>query len=249
MILPLLLLLQTGPAAPAPAETPAARYARCADLAADQPEAAEAEASAWRLSGGGFQAQRCLAMSYVARDNYAAAASAFEESARWAEIAKDRTTADIWAQAGNAWLAAGDAPKAKTALDAALAGGTLLGPALGEAHLDRARAIVASGDTTSARPDLDAAVRHAPDDPLGWLLSATLARRSGDAKRAQADIDEALKRSPDDASVWLEAGNVAASSGDVQGARQAWNRAAQIGGEGPVAVAARAALTQFDAGK
>ncbi len=249
MILPLLLLLQVGPAAPKPAEAPMSRYQRCAERAADDPEAGEAEASAWRLSGGGFLAQRCLAQSYVARENYAAAASAFEESARWAEMARDRDTADIWAQAGNAWLAAGDAPRAKTALDAALARGTLLGPALGEAHLDRARAIVAAGDATGARSDLDAAVRNAPDDPLGWLLSATLARRAGDTKRAQTDIDEALKRSPDDASVWLEAGNVAASSGDAQGARQAWNRAAQIGGESQIATAARAALTQFDAGK
>ena len=139
--------------------------------------------------------------------------------------------------------------KALTSIDAAIAAGGLTGLALGEAHLDRARARVAAGDTAGARGDIDIALRTAADDPLAWLLSATLARRTGNLKRAQADIAEALTRAADDASVQLEAGNIAALVGDEAGARAGWTKAVQLGGSTAVGVSARAALAQFEAGK
>ena len=73
--------------------------------------------------------------------------------------------------------------------------------------------------------DLDLATKHVPADPLGWLLSATLARKMNDLPRAQRDIEEAAKRSPDDASVALEAGTIAVLSGRDDAARTAWEAA------------------------
>src|SRR3546814_12728256 len=78
------------------------------------------------------------------------------------------------------------------ALDAAIGGGTLTGLHLGEAHLDRARALVAAGALAAAREDIDAAPADAADDPLARLLSATHARRRNDRARAQAHTAEAL---------------------------------------------------------
>ena len=253
MILPLPLLMLmlaqvVGPVA-APRESALARFERCAALAGDAPAEALAEASAWRLAGGGVPARQCEGMAYAAQARFDAAAGAFDAAARAAELAKDARAAPLWAQAGNAWLAAGDAAKARSALDAALASGGLSGLALGEAHLDRARALVAGGDLAGARPDIDRALVDAKDDPLVWLLSATLARRTGDLPRAQHDIAEALARAADDAAVQLEAGNIAALAGDEPGARGGWNRAVTLGRDGPVAIAARAALAQFEGGK
>ncbi|SOB86667.1 Tetratricopeptide repeat-containing protein [Sphingomonas guangdongensis] len=241
----LALLLQAAPAT----ETPEARLERCADIAAANPAEGTAAASSWRLSGGGFLARQCLGFAYAAAANYPAAAGAFEEAARDAEVAKDRRSATLWSQAGNAWLAAGDPQKARAALDAALAGAALTGLALGETHLDRARALVAANETARARTDLDAALVHAAGDPLAWLLSATLARRTGDLPRARKDIAEALARAPDDASVQLEAGNISALDGDEPGARGGWMKAVQLAPDTPVGAAARTALAQFDAGK
>lgn len=231
-----------------PAETPESRFARCAELASGDGATAGREASRWVLSGGGFLAQQCLGRALTTEKRYDRAAAAFTEAARGAAAAKDARAPDFWAQAGNAWLAAGDSTQAKSALDTALSGG-LSGLALGEAHLDRARTLVAAGDLPAARSDIDVALVHADADPLAWLLSATLARRAGDLKRAQADIAKALERSGDDASVQLEAGNIAAVAGDEAGARAGWTKAAQIGGTTPVAAAARAALAQFEGGK
>lgn len=239
----LLLSLQAAPGA---AQEPP-RYAECMDLAMGDPAAAIANASRWRIDGGGVPARQCLGMAYANQGKWNAAAEAFEEAAREADAAKDKGAATLWAQAGNGWLAAGDADKARRALDAALASGTLTGLALGEVRLDRARVLVAGGDLDGARSDIDAALRDAAEDPLAWLLSATLARRQNDLVRAQADIREALRRSGDDASVQLEAGNIAALSGDEAGARTAWSRAIELAPGSGTADAARAALAQFGA--
>jgi Tfp pilus assembly protein PilF len=117
----------------------------------------------------------------------------------------------------------------------------------GEANLDRARAFVASGNLPDARPDLDRALVDAAADPLAWLLSATLARRTGDLPRAKKDIAEAIKLAGDDPSVQLEAGNIAAALGDEAGAKAAWNSAAKLKPDSEAARNARNALKQFDA--
>jgi len=241
----LILFLQDAPAVTDPAVQK--RLTECMDLAAGNPSQGEAEAVRWRGEGGGYRARQCLGVAYANQERWAAAAGTFEDAAREAETAHEPRAADYWAQAGNAWLASGDAGKAKSALDAALASGVLTGQPLGETYLDRARARVASGDLEGARDDLDRALVNAPDDPLGWLLSATLARRMNDIKRAKTDIDEALRRSPDDASVQLEAGNVAVVMGDQETARSAWKRVIELAPGSRMADAARAALEQFGA--
>ena len=238
MILFLAALLSQA-AAPKPV-SPAQQLDACVEQARSDPAGAERVA---RTLGRAGEACRGAALS--GQDDYAGAATAFTAAARNAEVAHEARAADYWAQAGNAWLAAGDAAKARAALDAALAAGTLTDLNRGEAYLDRARALVATGDTKAARVDLDLAVKDAADDPLAWLLSATLARRMGDLSRAKLDIAQALRRSADDASVQLEAGNIAAAAGDAAGAQAAWKQAARLAPDAPAGRSATNALTQF----
>lgn len=246
ILLPLPLMFQVGstPSALSPNEQ---RYRACISLATSDPKAAEAEADRFRIAGGGARARQCQGMAYAQEARWGDAATAFEAAARDADTAHDPEAARYWAQAGNAWLAAGDAVKAQTALTTAITAGTLDNFGRGEALLDRARAQVAAGRLSSARGDIDAAQEATPKDPLAWLLSATLARRMNDLPRAQTDIAEALKLSSDDASVQLEAGNIAALSGDADGARTAWQAAAKLAPGTATADNARAALAQFDA--
>ncbi|MCP3733872.1 hypothetical protein M9979_03140 [Sphingomonas sp. RP10(2022)] len=243
MILILAVALQA--AAARPADPREARYDRCVALAASDPAAARAEAVRWGAAGGGWFARQCAGLAYAQQGDFAAAAGEFEAAAKAAELAHDKRAANYWAQAGNARLAAGDVPRARVALDTAIVAGTLQGLALGEAQLDHARVLVAAGETEAARRDIDMALATAGDDPLAWLLSATLARRDGDLPRAKKDIGEALKRSADDASVQLEAGNIAALGRDEAGARAAWTEAARLAPNAPAGKNALAALAQF----
>lgn len=245
MLLPLLLLAQTAPAAGPPAPTRGDRYAECVDQARRDPAAAERGATAWRKDGGGFLASQCLGIAYTTQQRWDAAAGAFEAAARAADAAKDPRSGNFWAAAGNAWLAAGDPAKAQVAIDAALIGGTLDGLDLGEAHLDRARALVAARRPIEARADIDRAVVLAGDDPLTWLLSATLARRTGDLLRARRDIGRALAMASDDASVQLEAGNIAAVENNEPAARSAWEAAARLAPGSATAQAASDALARL----
>ncbi|MEO5867374.1 MAG: hypothetical protein ABIS14_07795 [Sphingomonas sp.] len=255
MILPLLLgaAIPAGstPAAPiqaGPSDPNKARYDHCVDLATgDNPAGAEREAGQWQLEGGGFLARQCRGMAFATESLWSAAAAEFEAAAHGAEIAHDDRAPNYWAQAGNAWLAGGDPVKARAALDAALAPATMIGLPRGEAELDRARALVAVGTLAAARIDIDHALVDAAEDPLAWLLSATLARRMKDLPRAKKDIAEALTRSADDPSVQLEAGNIAAASGDAAGAKAAWATAARLKPASDAGRSAAAALRQFDA--
>jgi tetratricopeptide (TPR) repeat protein len=247
MMLLLLAAAQTvtPPAPVGPPSPEEQRWERCVELAVDDPVQGIAEANRWRMADGRFLAEQCRGMAYARQQRWVSAGGALETAAREAEVARDRRASKYWAQAGNAWLAAGEAAKARTALDAALATGTLEGLELGEAHLDRARALVASGDLAGARSDLDKALVHATKDPMAWLLSANLARRTGNIPLAREHIAKAVEQAGDDASVQLEAGNIAAVARDEAAAKTAWTRAAQLAPDGPIGASARAALQQF----
>jgi tetratricopeptide (TPR) repeat protein len=238
----ILLLAAAVASAPSPAE---AQFAECVALVEADPAKAIDFAGAWQIDQGGVPARQCLGLAYAAQGRWLPAMTAFEQAAQLAEKERDGRAANLWVQAGNAALAAQEAAKAKTAFDAAIASGALKDAELGEVHLDRGRARVALRDTAGAREDIDAALKLVPADPLGWLLSASLARREGNLDRAASDIAEAAKRSPDDPSVALEAGNIALLSGANDAARTAWEAAVKAAPESAAGKAAAEALKQF----
>lgn len=217
--------------------------ASCADQIRSDPVAALESARVWHRSGGGALARQCAALAHAAQERWPEAANAFEQAARETRSEEALAAANLWVQAGNARLAAGDAKGAIAALDRALVTGLLTGPAKGEIRLDRARANVAAGDLNAARADLDEALKLVPDDPLAWLLSASLARRMAQLERAQTDIAEAARRSPDDANVALEAGRIALEAGATAAARIAFEGAVR---NQPGSEAAKAAQAELD---
>ena len=224
-------------------------FQACLDAALESPDKGVAFAQQWRLEGGTFYARHCMGFAYARSERWAPAMVAFEQAAEEAERNGDMAqSARLWAQAGNAALAAGDAAKARTSFDAALARGLLDGIEKGEIHLDRARALVTLGDGKEARESLDVALGQVPQDPLAWLLSATLARRSGELKLAQAHIARAVQLSPDDASVALEEGNIAVLTDHDDVARSAWQRAVKLAPQSPAGKAAADNLTRLPAG-
>lgn len=215
----------------------------CTDKIATDPAAAAESAQVWHAQGGGALARQCAALAYAVQDRWPEAALAFEQAARETQKGEERAAAALWVQAGNAHLAGGEARAAIANFDRALVTGLLSGPARGEARLDRARANVLAGDPASARADLDEALKLVPEDSLGWLLSASLARRMGDLDRAGTDIGEAARRSPDDANIPLEAGRIALAAGSADAARVAFEAAIKLQ---PGSEAARAAQSELD---
>ncbi len=241
-----LAAIQAAPAAPAADPVPNDRYRTCTTLVRTDPERAVGSASAWRLEGGGIPARQCLGLAYVALERWDAAANVYEDAARDADSAGDPRRADLWVQAGNAWLAAGQAQRGITLLDQALATPDLSEELRGEVHIDRARALVSLGNVAQARQDLDQALQLVPADPFGWYLSAALAQRQGDLVRAGADIDRALQLAPDDAQLVLLAGTIKGQAGDLAEAERLYRRVVELSPQGPAGRAAADSLSSIE---
>lgn len=223
------------------------KFDACMDAALDDPEVGIRLAEQWRLAQGGYLARQCLGFGYSLQERWLPAMTAFQQAADEADVAGDPASAQLWAQAGNAALAGGEAAKARGFFDAALARGISDGFEKGEVHLDRARALVALGQLAQAREDIDKALAQVPKDPLAWLLSATLARRVDDLPLARAHIARAVELASDDASVALEEGNIAVLSGADDDARLAWERAVKLAPDKPAGKAAARNLAQLAA--
>ena len=238
-MIPILIALAAPAAA---AGSPEARFISCAEDVRKDPSSALASAQGWVDKGGGTSARQCLAMAYAASERWPEAATAFDNAAAEAERTRDSRAAELRAAAGNAWLAAGEAAKARTAFDSAIAGG-LANPAVeGQARLDRGRALVALGDLAGARADLDKAIALLPQEGLGWYLSAALAVKEKNLTRAHIDIARAVTLSPRDAAFLLEAGNIAGMSGELDAAKRLYDRAARSEPDSEAGTAAAAAL-------
>jgi tetratricopeptide (TPR) repeat protein len=236
----ILFLLAAASAAQTPhAET--SRFQACAALVRADPEQALSQANEWRVRSGGLAARQCLGLAYAALERWPSAATVFEQAAREAAQSADPRVAELWAQSGNAWLAAEQPEQALHAFDAALAVPGLAGAARGAVHLDRARAMVDLGDDQGARTDIDRALTLAPSDSFALYLSAALARRTGSLDRAAADISRALELAPAEPEFLLLAGTIAGLGGDIAAARDFYELAA-AGPDSPAAAAARAAL-------
>lgn len=234
---------------PVPAKF-AVPFQACLDQALEDPTAGVAFAEKWRIDGGGFYARHCMGFAFARAERWSPAIIAFQQAAEEAERSGEMVqSARLWAQAGNAALASGDAAKARGDFDAALARGLPDGLEKGEVHLDRARALVALGETAAARDSIDVTLIQAPKDPLGWLLSATLARRSGEMSLAQAHIARAVQLSPDDAAVALEEGNIAILTDHEDIARSAWQRAVRLAPDAAAGKAAADNLSRLPAAK
>ncbi len=261
-----------APSAPTPAAAalPAAqrsRFAQCLAAGTQDMAAGVAAARAWLAenqdkpaphAARGAAAQ-CLGQLLAQQGDYPAAAAAFAESVSQVLPGDTATAASLQAMAGNAALAGGDAGSALVWFDKALAPTSVqppaataneaIGEALGAVQIDRSRALVALDRLPEAGTALEEAHRLAPNDPEGWLLSATLARRAKDLERAQRDIEVAARLEPPGGAlapaIGLEAGVIAVLGGREDAARKSWESVLALGPESAEAKTARGYLDQL----
>ncbi|HEU0098329.1 MAG TPA: hypothetical protein VFQ67_06085 [Allosphingosinicella sp.] len=238
----ILILLAAAAQAAGPVDTAANRYRNCIALTRTEPARAAGQAQAWLGSGGGLMAAQCLGLALSAQEKWPEAAAAFEAAAKDAEARQDGRRGDLWVEAGNARLAAGDAAAARKAFEAALATGLLAPQLEGEVQLDLGRAAVALDDSAGARAHIDKGLALVPKDAFGWYLSAALARKGNDLALAREHIAKAVSLAPDDAPILLEAGNIAGLSGEKEAALGLYARAVRTAPGSEAARAAQAAI-------
>lgn len=238
-----------GASAPLP---PPGRLGRCLAEAESDPKQAAASAEAWLAEAAGSARAaplQCLGAARTGLGDWSAAEQSFV-AARDAAVGSDmRLRAQLGAMAANAAMAAGAAERALVLLDTAHADAGAAGEIrlTGEIAIDRARALVALKRQDEAAKALVEARTSAADNPLAWLLSATLSRRMGKLAEAQAQISTAAALQPDNPEIGLEAGVIAMLAGQTEAARRSWQSVVDLASGSEAATAARGYLAQLPA--
>ncbi len=245
-----LLVAQAG-AATVPVEQD--RLQVCLGQARRDPTTAISKASQWLGEAAGAERalpQQCLGQAYVSLLRWDAAENAFR-AARDAAT-EPLTRARLGAMAGSAALPEERYVDALGLLDTAKKDALAAGDAelAGSIAADRSRALVGLGQLDDAATALAEARSEAPQYAVGWLLSATLARRQGDLTQAKNFIATAATLAPQDPDVALEAGVIAVLAGDDAAARTNWQAVQAMAPNTPQAATAANYLSQLakDAG-
>jgi tetratricopeptide (TPR) repeat protein len=226
------------------------RYASCMALAATEPAAAAARAESWQAEGGGFPARHCAAASLEAGERFAEAAAMLVALAADMEMAAADGVSglapglriDILAQAGAAWLNAGDPEQARAAFGKALAGR----PGDTALRLQRGLARALLGHYFDAVDDFNAALDADPENIDALVLRATAYRRLGSIELAFADLEQALTLLPEHPDALLEHGIVQHLRDDDESARDDWRRLIRAAPDSAAAQVARENLENLE---
>lgn len=220
----------------------AAEYDACLTLAKSEPEEGFESALAWQAMGGGEAAQHCAAVALVELGHYPEAAARLEALAETTRRTHPELAPEILAQAGQAWLLAGDHERAYAVQTTALE----LSPDNVELLVDRGVTLASAENYAEAVTDLSRALLFVPDRPDILIYRASAYRMLDDQPRAMADVERALILDPENPEGLLERGNLRRLTGDLDGARQDWLRAAALAKRQPTGEAAQANLAAMD---
>ena len=221
----LLALFIAGPAAaqglapPGGSPDQLKNYNDCMKLARAEPLKALPLAEKWQAAGGGFGARHCAATALFEAGRYGEAATQFEAIAR--DMGQDRPglRAELWAQAGQAFLEAGLADRAADMQSRALA----LKNNDPDLWVDRGLSYAALRAWPRAISDFDHALGLRPNNVEILVLRAAAWRNAGDTSRALDDAARALKIAPDHSEALLERGFASLARGDRRQANDDFN--------------------------
>ena len=186
------------------------RYTECMNLARGEPLKALPAAERWHQQGGGLAARHCVATAMFGAGRYTQAAAQFEAIAR--DMGRDRPglRAELWVQAGQAFMEAGLPEKAAEAQSRALE----LKSDDADLWVDRGLSFAALKAWPRAISDFDRALGLRRDDVEVLVLRAAAWRNAGNPSRALEDAGRALKVAPDHSEALLERGFAYLARGD-----------------------------------
>jgi tetratricopeptide (TPR) repeat protein len=200
------------------------RYDECMTLARSEPLKALPVAEKWHGEGGGLAARHCVAVAMFEAGRYGQAAVQFEAIAR--DMGSDRPglRAELWGQAGQAFIEAGAADKAAEAQSRAID----LKRNDPDLWVDRGLSYAAMRAWPRAISDFDRALILRPNDVETLVLRAAAWRNAGKAPRALDDAAHALRIAPDHSEALLERGFANLVLGERTQANNDFNRVLRL---------------------
>jgi len=184
------------------------RFEQCLAQIEAGAERAYEEAMAWAAEGNSLNAYRCAALSLISMQRYGEGARRLESLARSISTNNIGLQADLFSQAGNAWLLAREPGNARSAFTQALAIMRAERAQLPDLLIDRARAYAMEEDWRRAEEDLSAALDIRADDALALRLRASARMHQRTFQLAEADALAATRIEPDNVDNFLVLGHV-----------------------------------------
>jgi tetratricopeptide (TPR) repeat protein len=178
----------------------------------------------WEKQGGGDAARHCKALALIRTGQVEDGALELERVAEAMPQVKAPLAAELFAQAGQAWIKAGNPQRALYAQNQ----GLKLNPKDVELLIDRALTYGSSGMYFESLDDLNAAIDLAPDNPDVYAMRAAAYRQLENPDLAEDNINQALKLSPSHPGALLERGYLRRAQGDLKGAREDWLTVIQV---------------------
>lgn len=181
-----------------------ARYEACLDRIVTDPENAYEDALAWRYEAGGWPARHCEARALVALGETEEGAARLEAIASAPDTTEQWAKVLMFAEAGDAWRAAGMPAESRRAYTEALEYNNESAPL----WVGRARGALDQEMWAAAEADASAAIRQ--DSRLGeaYTIRAEARLELGDLDGAQRDMEMARQIDPADIDALLIRGRI-----------------------------------------
>lgn len=220
-----------------------AEYEQCLGMLANDPTGAGDFAESWTARGGGEGATHCSALAQVELGNTAEGAKMLQDLAASSQRPA-AARAEVFGQADQAWLMAGNNPRAYEAATLALS----LSPFDADLLVDHATVAGALDHFQEALDDLGRALEIDPKRSDALVLRGSAQRHLGHLDLAEADVGRALLLDPDNVEALLERGILRQRVNDQAGARSDWERAISLEPDSATADLAQQDLALLEAG-
>lgn len=206
--LPFALLQAEAPGPGSAAERSALRFNQCVALIDEDAVRAYEEAMAWAAEAQAVNAFRCAAMALIAQNRADEGARRLDSLGTAVNPAETGLRAELFSQAGNAWLLAREPGRARSSFTRAIAIIGVDPTQLPELLIDRSRAYAMEGDWRHAEEDLSRALDVAPTSALALRLRAAARMRQEVYDLAEADALAAARIEPENVENYLILGHI-----------------------------------------
>lgn len=196
MVAALILPLVLAQTSAAPTGAVAERFALCLQLAEQNPARAYEEGMAWAAESQSVHAYRCAAMALIAQNRFDEGARRLQSLASAVNPENNGLRAELWSQAGNAWLLAREPGQARSNFTRAITALQADPQQLPDLLIDRARAYAMEREWRLAEEDLSRSLDVRPDNALAYRLRAASRMNQRSYELAEADARAAIRLEP-----------------------------------------------------
>ena len=184
------------------------RFSQCVAAISADANLAYENAMTWAAEAQSVSAYRCAAMALIAQNRTGEGARRLESLASAVNPDETVLRAELYAQAGNAWLLARDPARARASFTRAITTMASDRLHLPDLLIDRARAYAMEREWRLAEEDLSSALDIRARDALALRLRATARMHQRSFDLAERDAAAAAALEPENVDNYLTLGHV-----------------------------------------